>query len=133
MHYILNYICYAQHLYIIFSFTMTMISNLTKFFLSNIYFRIFLYKYNRYLHCLVVPGSFFKLIIFIVSSLKDLQNFFMQSLPLYTSCLFSMLLNDDIVEIEKSWWNMFTYLCCSLIFGIIFASINLSIINSRAA
>ena len=25
----------------------------------------------------------------------------MQSLPLYTSCLFSMLLNDDIVDIEK--------------------------------
>ena len=26
----------------------------------------------------------------------------MQSLILYTSCLFSMLLNDDIVDIEKS-------------------------------
>ena len=26
----------------------------------------------------------------------------MQSLPLYTSCLLSMLLNDDIVEIEKA-------------------------------
>ena len=25
----------------------------------------------------------------------------MQSLPLYTSCLFSMLLNDDIIDIEK--------------------------------
>ena len=25
----------------------------------------------------------------------------MQSLPLYTSCLFSMLLNDGIVEFEK--------------------------------
>ena len=25
----------------------------------------------------------------------------MQSLPLYTSCLFSVLLNDDIVDIEK--------------------------------
>ena len=25
----------------------------------------------------------------------------MQSLPLYTPCLFSMLLNDDIVDIEK--------------------------------
>ena len=34
-------------------------------------------------------------------SLKDSQNFFMQSLPLYTSCLFSMLLNDDTVDIEK--------------------------------
>ena len=26
----------------------------------------------------------------------------MQSLPLYTSCLFSMLLNDDIVDTENS-------------------------------
>ena len=26
----------------------------------------------------------------------------MQSLPLYTSCLFSMSLNDDIVDIEKA-------------------------------
>ena len=25
----------------------------------------------------------------------------MQPLPLYTSCLFSMVLNDDIVDIEK--------------------------------
>ena len=25
----------------------------------------------------------------------------MKSLPLYTSCQFSMLLNDDIVDIEK--------------------------------
>ena len=34
-------------------------------------------------------------------SLKDSQNFFLQSLPLCTSCLFSMFLNDDIVGIEK--------------------------------
>ena len=34
-------------------------------------------------------------------SLKDLQNLFMQSLPQYTSCLFSVLLNDDIADIEK--------------------------------
>ena len=33
-------------------------------------------------------------------SLNDLQMFF-QSLPLYTLCLFSMLLNDDIVNMEK--------------------------------
>ena len=39
--------------------------------------------------------------IFIACSLKDSQNFFAQSLPLYTSGLFSMLLNNDIVDIEK--------------------------------
>ena len=43
---------------------------------------------------------FSKLIIFIACSLNS-KNFFMQSLPLYTSSLFFMLLNDDIVEIEK--------------------------------
>ena len=42
---------------------------------------------------------FLKLIIFIACSLKDSQNFFMQSLPLYTSCLFSRLLNNDIVDL----------------------------------
>ena len=42
------------------------------------------------------------MIILLACSLTDLQNFFMQSLPLETSCLFSMLLNDDIVDIEKT-------------------------------
>ena len=31
----------------------------------------------------------------------DSQKLFMQSLPLYTSCLFSMPLNDDLVDIGK--------------------------------
>ena len=34
-------------------------------------------------------------------SLKNSQNLFIQSLPLDTSCLFSMPLNDDIVDIKK--------------------------------
>ena len=34
-------------------------------------------------------------------SLKDSQNVLIQSLPLYTSCLFSMLLNEDIVDTDK--------------------------------
>ena len=53
---------------------------------------------------LLVIISFFlflKLIIFIACSLKYSQNFFMQSLPLYALCLFSLLLNDDVVDIEK--------------------------------
>ena len=51
---------------------------------------------------LIISFFFFlKLIIFIACSLKNSQNFFIQSLPLYTSCLFSMLLNDNIVDIEK--------------------------------
>ena len=53
---------------------------------------------------LLVIISFFlflKLIIFIACSLKYSQNFLMQSLPLYALCLFSLLLNDDVVDIEK--------------------------------
>ena len=34
-------------------------------------------------------------------SLKDSQNVLIQSLPLYTSCLLSMLLNEDIVDTDK--------------------------------
>ena len=37
----------------------------------------------------------------ITYSVKDLQNFFIQSLLLYPSWLLSMLLNDDIVDIEN--------------------------------
>ena len=40
-------------------------------------------------------------IIFMACSLKNLQNIFMQSLSLHASCLFSMLLNDDILDTEK--------------------------------
>ena len=39
---------------------------------------------------------------FIACSLKDLQNIFMQSLPLHASCLFSMLLNNDFTDIDKT-------------------------------
>ena len=45
---------------------------------------------------------FSKLIISIACSFKDSQNFFMQISPLYTSWLFLMLPNDDMVEIERS-------------------------------
>ena len=44
---------------------------------------------------------FFKLIIFIVCYLKNSQNFFIQSLLLCTSCLFYMIQNKDIVNIEN--------------------------------
>ena len=51
---------------------------------------------------LTIPFFFFlKLIIFFACSIKNSQQFFIQSLPLYTSCLFSMLLNEDVVQIEK--------------------------------
>ena len=49
----------------------------------------------------LLMASFLKLIISIACSLKNLQNFFMQSLPLFATCLFSMLLNDDIGDFKK--------------------------------
>ena len=49
--------------------------------------------------------SFFKIKLIISNAyaccFKDSQNFFMKSLALYTSCLFSMLLTDDTVDVEK--------------------------------
>ena len=51
--------------------------------------------------CWLVNSFFLKLIIPVSCSLKDSQTFFMQFLPLDTSCLVSMLLNDDIVDIVK--------------------------------
>ena len=39
--------------------------------------------------------------IFIARSLKDSKNVFIPSLPLHISCLFSMPLNEDIIDIEK--------------------------------
>ena len=50
---------------------------------------------------LLIIYFFLKLIIFIACSLKESENVFIQSLPLYISCLFSMLLNEDIADIEK--------------------------------
>ena len=52
---------------------------------------------------LLLKTSFFllKLIISIACSVKDSPNFFIEPLPLYTLFLFSMVLNDDIVDIEK--------------------------------
>ena len=78
-----------------------MISNFTIFFIVHIFvFKFFstnikgFYIFNDSC-CILLITSFFlkKSIIFIACSLKDLQNFFIQSLP--------MFLNDGIVYIEK--------------------------------
>ena len=53
-------------------------------------------------HLLITSFLFFlRLIILTACFFKDSQNFFMQFLPLHTSCLFSMSLNDNIADIEK--------------------------------
>ena len=95
----------------IFSFIMTMISNFTIFFIFQIFVFKFFLQIQRILAfsydscCSFVNNFIFfflKLVIFIECSLKDSQNFFTQYLPLYTPCLFSMLLNKDIVDIENA-------------------------------
>ena len=66
-------------------------------------------------------------------SLKNSQNFLIQTLPLYTSRFFSMVLNKDIVDIEKPEG------ICSLIFvvdefsGLFLHLPIFSIIHSRSA
>ena len=82
----------------IFSCIMTMISSFAIFFI----FPIFIFKFlftdvidicsfdNNFIY------FFLRLIIFIACSYK-----FMQSLPLNRSYLFSMFLNQEIVDIEK--------------------------------
>ena len=58
-------------------------------------------------------------------SLKDPQNVFIQSLPLYTSCLLSMLLNEDIVDIEKPDGMCLLAYIVDEFSGIIFTFVNL--------
>ena len=91
----------------IFPCIMAMISNFTIFFIFKIFilnffltniklFFAFAYdSWSSFVNNFIF--FFLNLIIFIACSLKDSQNFFRQSLPLYTLCLFSMVLNDDIV------------------------------------
>ena len=88
------------------------------------------------LAALLLITSFFlvlKLFIFIECSLKNSRNFFVQSLPPYTSCLSSLLLNEDIVDIEKP------DRICSLTFvvdgfsGLFLNPSVFSIIHSRSA
>ena len=117
---------------------MALISNLNIFFyLSNIYFQFFLYKYNRFLRFHMIPAAlllissfffFLNLIIFIAFC-----KFVIQSLPLFTSCLFTTFLNYDLVDIEK-----FDGIC-SLTFVVdkrsrlLLLSSVISIIHSRSA
>ena len=88
---------------------MKMISDFTLFF---IFPYSFLHFHMISAAPLLIISFFFlsKLIMSTTCSLKDSQNFFMQYLLLYIPCLFSMVLNDDIVDTEK------TDGICSLIF-----------------
>ena len=50
---------------------------------------------------LLITSFFLKLIIFTACFLNSSQKNLIQFLPLRTSCLLSMLLNEDTLDIEK--------------------------------
>ena len=94
----------------IFPCIMTMISNFTMFFIFQIFILKFFFTnvtdfciFIWFLLLFLSIASFFqyKISIFIAFSLKNSQDFFILSLPKYTSCLFYILLNEDIADIEK--------------------------------
>ena len=92
----------------IFSCIIKMVSHVTIFFIFQIFIlNFFVLQIQQVLVfscdfcCSFVNNFIFKLIIFIVCSFKDSQHFFIQPLPLYTLCLYSMLLNDDVLDIEN--------------------------------
>ena len=87
-----------------------MVLNIAIYVIFSMFIFNSFYNYSRFL-CfymifavrLLVTSYFFFLIliIFVVYSCQNSKNLFMQSLPLYTLCLFSILLHDDILDIEK--------------------------------
>ena len=84
----------------------TMVCSFRIFFIFQIFILKFFFT-NITDFCIFINNLIFfflKLIIFIACCLKNSQIFFMHSLPLYfyIFCLFFMLLNKDIVDIEKS-------------------------------
>ena len=88
--------------------------------------KIFFRKCNILLHLVVILVPFLltvKLIIFEAWSLRELQNFFIQTSPRYKLCLFSTLSKSPY-----SWhWipdrNMFTYSCYWRFFWVVCTSI----------
>ena len=93
-----------------FTCIMAIVSNFIFFIFRIFIFKLFFtnitdlccYFHMTPAHLLVTSFFFFlKLIILTVYSFEDSWNFFMQSLPLYTSCFFSMSLNNSIADIEK--------------------------------
>ena len=131
-----------MHSISIFPCIMTMISIFPIFLIFQIFIvKVFFTNITDFLHFHMIPAAllliisfffFLELIIFIACSLKDSQNFFIQSLPLYASCLFSMLLNEDIIDLEKPDG------ICSLTFvvdefsGLLFHPSIFSIIHARS-
>ena len=115
---------------------MIMIFNFTIFFIFPIFiFKPFFtniidFSFSYDSSCSFVNNFIFfflKLNIFVACSIKDSQKPFhaVFTSVLYTSCLFSMLLNDDIVDIEKPEGICSPTFVLNEFFRIIFTSINL--------
>ena len=104
----------------IFHFIMTMVSIFRIFFFFWKY--LFLYFFftnmpglcNSHDSCCSFVNNFdfflFKITAYIGRFLKNSQNIFIQSLPLYTSCLFSMLLMNILWKVK----NVMKYVCLLL-------------------
>ena len=113
----------------------TMVCSFRIFFIFQIFILKFFFTNITDL-CIFINNFIFfflKLIIFIACCLKNSQKFFMHSSPLYIFCLFFMLLNKDIVDIEKSVGIcLFTFVVDELSRLFLHPSI-FSIIHSRSA
>ena len=66
-------------------------------------------------------------------SYKNLQNFIIQPLPLYTLSLFSIILNDDIVDFEKLGGMRLLTFAIDEVLGFFLHPSIFSIVHSRSA
>ena len=125
----------------LFSCIMALISDFTIFFIFQIF--IFIFFFINITDCCIFVWSccsflnnfiflFLKPIIFIAYCLKDSQNFFIQTLSWHTSCLFPMLLNEKVVDIEKPDGICFLALAVDEFLGLFLYSSILSIIQLRS-
>ena len=103
--YTIHSIAHAMRSTSIFRCIMIMVPDIATFFIFSLF--IFKFFFSNIANFCIFHDfccSFvnnFNFFIPIACFCKDSKVFYMQSLPLYTSCLFSMLLNVNIVDIEK--------------------------------
>ena len=112
------------------------------FFLSNIYFQIFLCICNRFLHfhmilaalLFIVSFFFLKLIIFIACSLKNSQTFYAIFTSVHIMIVFHASKWGVTVDIEKSdGISLLTFVVNDEVLGLFLHSSIFSIIHSRSA
>ena len=125
----------------IFGCIMTMISNFTIFFyLKCIYLQVFMtnitdFSFSYDFCYLFVNDSIVlkKWLSSLYAPLKIYKKFFMQPLPMYTSCICHMFLSDNIADIEKSDGICSTTFVVDNYSGLLLYPSVFSIIDSRSA